>query len=96
LPWLLTKNKKISVETPDQKLQLLTEKDDLVLNVSRKLGCADTRGLEVDTAFPGIPEMPLYWKFMPTLRASHATTTFTQQAAGADDWTACADPVIRR
>ncbi len=39
-------------------------------------------------------EMPLYWKFMPTLRASHATTTFTQQAAGADDWTACADPVV--
>ena len=39
-------------------------------------------------------EMPLYWKFMPMLRASHATTTFTQQAAGADDWTACADPVV--
>ena len=37
--------------------------------------------------------MPLYWAFMPMLRASHATSTFQQQAAGAEDWTACADPV---
>jgi hypothetical protein len=37
--------------------------------------------------------MPLYWAALPMLRASHATTTFRQQAAGAEDWTACADPV---
>jgi len=37
--------------------------------------------------------MPLYWQFMPMLRASHATTTFQQASAGAEDWTSCADPV---
>ena len=37
--------------------------------------------------------MPLSWRFMPMLRASHATTTFQQASAGAEDWTACADPV---
>ena len=38
--------------------------------------------------------MNLQWAaFLPMLRASHATTTFQQQAVGTGDWTACADPV---